>query len=61
MATTTVRTSHSRRKWRLARTNRGKFASLETRYWRGDLDEAQEEAFEALCWVTHRLYQDVSA
>jgi hypothetical protein len=42
---------------RKARTNRGKFGSLERRYWRGVLTPEEEERFEAIVYATHSLYK----
>jgi hypothetical protein len=44
------------RRGRRARTNRGRFGSLELRYFRGDLSPSEEESFEAICYQMHRLY-----
>lgn len=46
---------------RRARTLRGKFGSLERRYFQGRLDQVQERAFERLCLDLSHLYKDVSA
>jgi hypothetical protein len=46
---------------RKARTNRGKFSSLERRYWNGALSEAEEESFERIVYLMGRLYKDVRA
>jgi hypothetical protein len=48
-----------RRRSRRARTNRGKFCSLERRYWRGDLTQKEEESFERICYQMGRLYKEV--
>jgi hypothetical protein len=42
---------------RKARTNRGKFGSLERRYWQGVLTPEEEERFEAIVYATHSLYK----
>jgi hypothetical protein len=55
----TVAPGASRYKGRKARTNRGKFGSLELRYWRGDLTEEEAESFERLVYLMHTLYKGV--
>jgi hypothetical protein len=60
MDTASVARTQGRRKrrGRTARTNRGKFGSLERRYWKGQLSESEQEVFESLCLQLHRLYRD---
>jgi hypothetical protein len=54
--TTTLVAPARTNKGRKARTNLGRFRSLERHYWRGALT-AEEEGFEALCLATSRLYK----
>jgi hypothetical protein len=42
---------------RKARTNRGKFVSLERRYWRELLSPEEEERFERIVLAVGRLYK----
>jgi hypothetical protein len=50
-----------RRRGRKCRTNRGKFGSLERRYFAGVLTAEEEEGFEAICYAMGRLYKEVRA
>jgi hypothetical protein len=51
----------TRRRGRRARTNRGRFGSLERSYWNGSLSEREQESFEDICYAMARLYKEVRA
>jgi hypothetical protein len=60
MDTTTLAAPARTNKGRRARTNLGRFRSLERHYWRGALTTEEEEGFEALCLATARLYRQLT-
>jgi hypothetical protein len=49
------------RRERQARTNKGMYAALERRYWRGSLTDEQQERFEDLIYLLRTLYRAASS